>query len=326
MESSLKPVKMVSILLMVLMAIFLVSCGGGGGGGDREDKTGSDQDTLDTSFLELQNPGEYSGESTLKKNDDVYELAESEGITEDEDSNTVTLSNPSRSYEAGDVILGDENTRFAKKIVSVAEINGETVMQVEDASFEDAFYDGSLSFAVTPDWSNGQVSNEALLQKPFSAYFTPSRIQMSLDSDDISSNGSLNFDNTSLFQIFVEYDEQDDRYEIDWSKSSIMGQSLDDNGDGEGDITESVSQSEFDSGGEISATITEGRLSFVPTITGGYQILGGLNVTSQMDVLITFDATVEVFATGNVDFEFTRKLLPKIKVPVTIPALSLIHI
>jgi hypothetical protein len=268
---------------------------------------------LDTSFLELEDPGTYTGESTFEKKDNVFELDENETISVDEDSNAITIDSPAKQYSVGDIIIGDENTRFAKKVTSISNVNGKTVMQVETPYLTDIFENGSLSFSVTPDWSDGQFSSRSLLQKPADEYFTPSKMKNRvLHRDDISYKGDINLDGQSLFDIFVI--NQNGKYDIDWNRSTIMGMTIYE--DDEGSITEAVVSQSFTKEGEIKATITKGVLNVCPTIDAHYK---DSSAWAQMDLLMTFDAEVEVVATGNVSFEMAKKILPKISVPITIP-------
>ena len=275
---------------------------------------------LDTSFLELEDPGTYTGESTFEKKDNVYELTENETISVDENSNTITLYNPAKQYSIGDIIIGDENTRFAKKIISVSNVNGKTVMEVETPYLTDIFNKGSFSFSVTPDWSKGQFSSRSLLQKPANEYFTPSKIKNRvLHRDDISSEGdspgAINLDGQSLFHVFVN--NANGKYKIDWEKSSIMGMTIYEDDD-EGSITEAVTSKSFTKEGEIKGTITKGVLNVCPTIDGDYEMTPP-SAWCQMDLLMTFDAEVEVVATGTISFEMAKKILPKISVLIVIP-------
>ena len=149
-----------------------------------------------------------------------------------------------------------------------------------------------------------------------------------LSAVDVSSSGSINLDDTSLFDLHIKF--ENGKYCVDWEESTILGELLENGEDEDGgededeedndDIADSISQSSFDSTGEIKATLTKGRINVVPTITGECDLWGEFSAACQMDMLMIFDATVEVESKGNVSFEYTRKLLPTIKVPVTIPA------
>ena len=59
-------IKKSAVRWIVLGLLIQVGCGGGG---DDPPPPSPDQETLDTSFLELEKPGTYTGEGTLKKYD-----------------------------------------------------------------------------------------------------------------------------------------------------------------------------------------------------------------------------------------------------------------
>ena len=298
-------IKLMAFLILVLLAgLTITACGGGGGG---ESTPPSDNNT---GYSGIESPGTYTATSTLVKNSNVKAVSASEVESQDEMANTITLSSTASTYSVGDLLFGDENTRIAKKVTAVNQVGGKTVLTVADPAFDELFSEGSISYSITPDWSQGQVTSRALLQKPFEEYFTRSKIQSRyLDEGNVSDDGGLNLDNTSLFNIYTKY--ENGSYKIDWARSSIMGQGISD----ESDISDAVTREQFDTAGQIKATITEGLIKIVPTITGD---LGPTSAWAQMDMLMIFDLVIEIESTGNVVFNFTKNLMPPITVMIPI--------
>ena len=125
-------------IVILFAAALLFGCSGGssGGGFGPIGDNNISEEGLDTSFLELQPPGTYTGKSSLVTKENVYVVDDSEIESIDESSGTIIFLDNTSAFHAGDIILGDENTRFAKKILSVDEINGKTVVITEDAAFD----------------------------------------------------------------------------------------------------------------------------------------------------------------------------------------------
>ncbi|MGD9731741.1 MAG: DUF1566 domain-containing protein [Desulfamplus sp.] len=334
---------------------------------------GNDDDgELDTSFLELEQPGTYEVQSDLTLQNSVRILTTearqkrdadqkarnsgkqtraAEDIVLDEELSQIIITNPAAAYAVGDVLVLDDSSW---KVTEIS-INGTaTTLNVQSAELDEIVKDGSVSFNVTPNWSEGQFDGEDayLLQKDAESYFTPSRKNRSLralSGSDVDSEGAINLDDIYLFEFVTKYDSSTGNYVVDWTKSSLLGFYLDDEKPGctgccskHGGVICNASgfntcadeeplsvkcqakkcnkcpvNASVTKEGIIRGRITDGQIKIVPTIKGDYNLLNK-TANSKMDMVVIFDATVEISSVGRVSFDFEELLLPKIKVPVNI--------
>ena len=273
----------------------------------------SNDDVADTSFLDLEAPGHESfAVDSFAVNANVQTLTGA-GVTVTEAEGTITLSGQRRDTVAvGDVIIGDETTRFAKKVTAVDTVKGDTVLTVENATLEDILaQNGAFSFKVTPDWSASRVArgSRGVLQKPFDDYFTTPPDSRALDEGDIDGQGWINLSNVSVLDLMINADRT-----IDWHNSTIMGESVDPH-----NLSDSVHEGQF-AEGHITVDILSGVLLVTPTFDLAY----GLNfgrpwAEGAMDARIVVELEVRFAVTGQAAFHISGALMPTLSVPVTIP-------
>lgn len=334
---------------------------------------GNDDDgELDTSFLELEQPGTYEVESDLTLQNSVRILTTearqkrdadqkarnsgkqtraAEDIVLDEELSQIIITNPAAAYAVGDVLVLDDSSW---KVTGVSANGTTTTLNVQSAELDEIVKDGSVFFNVTPNWSEGQFDGEDayLLQKDAKSYFTPSRKNRSLralSGSDVDSEGAINLDDIYLFEFVTKYNSSTGNYVVDWTKSSLLGFYLDDEKPGctgccskHGGVICNASgfntcadeeplsakcqakkcnkcpvNASVTKEGIIRGRITDGQIKIVPTIKGDYNLLNK-TANSKMDMVVIFDATVEISSVGRVSFDFEELLLPKIKVPVNI--------
>ncbi|MBF0202676.1 MAG: hypothetical protein HQK66_15515 [Desulfamplus sp.] len=112
------------------------------------------------------------------------------------------------------------------KINQISSSGTTLIFNVQQAALDEIIKDGPISFNMTPDWSSGQfdIDDANLLQKDAKAYFTPSRRnQRILSGSNVDSAGTINLDDTSLFEFTTKYDASKGKYVVDWGSSTIMG-------------------------------------------------------------------------------------------------------
>lgn len=299
--------------LLIAGLIAFAGCGGGGGGGAADAGASSDEVILD-----LGEPGEATGESTLRARDNVFELQDNEEIVRDLEAKALVLATPTRTYQPGDILFETDHSAI-QKVVAVDEADGKTVLHVEAATLEEAFADGSLSFRVTPAWGPSSIADTKSLQKPAEDYFTRSVLaEAPLDKagrarGTLSADGTLNLDDTSLFSLTI--DNTTGSYGINWAQSTLMGESLSQK---EGDAC--VDSPDFEGSGHIAARIAKGQLKMVPTIEAEYTFKDILkNASCRFDMEMIFEAVVEVSCDGQMSFETSKELLPPLSYTATIP-------
>jgi formylglycine-generating enzyme required for sulfatase activity len=272
----------------------------------------STDSVADTSALSMETPGFQSSTTdafAVKAN--VQTLAGA-GVTVNAAEQTITLSSQRRdAVSVGDVLIGDETTRFAKVVTALETVDGNTVLSVEDANLEQILdVNGSFAFRVTPDWSTSRrVPGRGVLQKPMPEYFTQSTGTRSLDGGDVDGNGLINLDNVSLLDLKINANGS-----VDWPNSTLMGDSLDPQSAGD-----SVHEGQFEEG-RITADLLTGTLNVTPTFDLEFGVnLGGPWAKGTMDVKIVVELEVRVAVTASAGLHLSGALMPKLSVPISIP-------
>jgi len=254
--------------------------------------------TLDDSFVTLGAPGDYTGTNNVTTKANVVDLPPAEDLYEDPVSGTITITDPSRVYSVDEILVGDENNPFLKKITSVT-INGNTVvLETENANLSDMIESGSFSFKVTPQW-------DSTLEKP-----RMKSLMKAYGIVDIDNEGAIRFSNASLFSLTIKSNGT-----IDWANSTIMNSST-------SKLSSFIKSLDVSgcSGGTISATITEGMVKLVPTIEADYDFdwLGLESASATMDAIFVYSFTIQVSASGAASLKIARNIFPEISVPVVV--------
>ncbi len=86
---------------------------------------------LDTSFLDLDEPGEVYGSQDVLLTPNTYTLTTSEGIEHDAESGQVRIERPAYAYRAGDLLIGDAEHPFLVRVTDVYDDYGELVLTTQ---------------------------------------------------------------------------------------------------------------------------------------------------------------------------------------------------
>ncbi|MBT6182941.1 hypothetical protein HN876_02585 [archaeon] len=282
-------------LLITILALFtFASCGGGGG--DSTPPPPPD-DELDTSFLDLDDPGTYEIDTNTQRKATVFDVRVFEGITFDQEAMTVTLQNPQHNYLVGDVFLFEvEGNQVGLTVTNATPAGQAMLYEVDPSQPNDLLDPGYLNFRVTPDWRDANPPPGAFLSS-------------NGNSPIFDENGQFDLAGFEIFEIFVDGSGQ-----IDVLNSSLMGIGLSGNED-------QISESDFTSspGGYFKATVVSGSLRITPTFDFEQDIhLTSFEIYQSVNAHILYDLEVELEASGQSTIKFEKSFFQRLSFPLPV--------